>query len=94
MPRGLAPRLFTNHFNLIVNLLKEIFGDRSIGIFWSNVVKIGKANDKGLPPDYILDATMKEFNVLQEEIKLINPDIIIFLSGPNYDKYIIFKLKN
>jgi hypothetical protein len=79
---------FNNHFNLIVNLLKEHFNDKSIGIFWSNVVKVGKVDDKGLPPNYILETTFKEFNVLEDELKIIKPDIILFLSGPDYDEHL------
>ncbi len=80
--------VFNNHFNLLVDLLKERFKNKSIGIFWSNVIKVGKANDKNKPPEYILNITLNEFNVLQEEIDIIKPDIILFLSGPYYDKYI------
>lgn len=29
-----------------------------------------------------------EFNILEEEIKIINPDIVLFLTGPTYDYYI------
>ena len=34
-----------------------------------------------------------EFNILEEEIKIINPDIVLFLTGPNYDYYIKNQLK-
>lgn len=29
-----------------------------------------------------------EFNILEEEIRIIKPDIVLFLTGPNYDDYI------
>ena len=79
---------FKNHFNLLVDLLKEHFDNESIGIFWSNVIKVGKSEDKNLPPEYILNTTINEFNVLEGEIEIIKPDIIFFLSGPDYDKHI------
>lgn len=34
-----------------------------------------------------------EYNILEEEIKIINPDIVLFLTGPNYDYYIKAQLK-
>lgn len=34
-----------------------------------------------------------EYNILEEEIKIINPDIVLFLTGPNYDNYIKNQLK-
>ena len=30
----------------------------------------------------------KEFNILEKEIKIIKPDIVLFLTGPDYDNYI------
>ncbi len=79
---------FNNHFNLLVDLLKEHFDNETIGIFWSNVIKVGKSNDKNEPPEYILSTTINEFNVLEGEIEIIKPDIVLFLSGPDYDKHI------
>ena len=34
-----------------------------------------------------------EFNILEEEIKIINPDIVLFLTGPDYDFDIEKQLK-
>ncbi|MFV0175213.1 hypothetical protein OBK14_13040 [Empedobacter falsenii] len=85
---------FKNHYNLIVDLLKDKFEDKNIGFFWSNVVKIGKAYEKGLPPNYVLDVLETDFNVLQEEINIIKPDIIIFISGPDYDYHINQQIKD
>ena len=34
------------------------------------------------------DIIDNEFNILEEEIKIISPDIVLFLTGPNYDYYI------
>lgn len=34
-----------------------------------------------------------EYNILEEEIKIINPDIVLFLTGPYYDYYIEKQLK-
>ena len=33
-----------------------------------------------------------KFNILRDEIKIINPDIVLFLTGPNYDDYIKVQL--
>ena len=35
-----------------------------------------------------------EFNILEEEIKIINPDIVLFLTGPDDDFYIEKQLKS
>lgn len=75
-------------------MLKDKFKEKKLGFFWSNVVKIGKAYDKGLPPNYILDVLKTDFNVLQEEINIIEPDVIIFISGPDYVFYINEQIAN
>ncbi|TKZ36428.1 hypothetical protein [Brachyspira catarrhinii] len=35
----------------------------------------------------------KKFNILKDEIKIINPDIVLFLTGPDYDDYIKTQLE-
>jgi hypothetical protein len=85
---------FKNHYNYLVEGFKNKFPDKSLGFFWSNVIKIGKSNDKGLPPNYILDLLFEKFDVLQNEIDIIKPDIIVFLSGPAYDIHLKKQLKN
>lgn len=37
------------------------------------------------PPKYIEDLLQKEYNVLPMEIKALRPDVVIFLTGPDYD---------
>lgn len=38
--------------------------------------------------DEVQNLIYKKFNFLKEEIKIINPDIVLFLTGPDYDDYI------
>jgi len=79
---------FKNHFNTLITLLEHKFPNKKIGFFWNNVIKVGKSNDKGIPPKYVLDIITNEFSILNEEIKIIKPNLIIFLTGPDYDKFI------
>ncbi|WP_439516799.1 hypothetical protein [Sediminibacterium sp.] len=51
---------------------------------WTNVSKFCMWNGK--PLDWTTHkATVKHFNCLKEEIKIVNPDVVLFFSGPNYD---------
>ncbi|WP_395734598.1 hypothetical protein [Prosthecobacter sp.] len=54
----------------------------------NNLVKIGKAWDRGSPPESVIDWQSHWFEVIREELKILKPDVIIFLSGPNYDRHI------
>ena len=52
-----------------------------------------KDNPKSRTPkiplnDEVQNLIYKKFNFLKEEIKIINPDIVLFLTGPDYDCYI------
>jgi len=85
---------FKNHFNGLITLFENKFPNKKIGFIWNNVIKVGKSYSKGTPPKYILDIIKDEFSVLQQEIDILRPNIILFLSGPNYDKYIIEQIPN
>lgn len=80
---------FKNHFNKFLGLLEQKFPDKKISCFWNNVVKVGKSNDKGTPPEYLLELEQKYFSVLKEEIEIVKPNVILFFSGHAYDKYIL-----
>jgi hypothetical protein len=54
-------------------------------VMWNNVIKIGKADDRGKPPAPILDWQGRWFEVVRFEISHLQPTVVLFLSGPNYD---------
>lgn len=55
-----------------------------VGFVCNNIVKIGKKYGPGCD-DSINDLALKYFPVIPEEINLLQPDVILFLTGPNYD---------
>ncbi len=74
---------FWNGINRLKSLINEKFPNKKFGYVWNNVVKIGKC-DKGFPHK-INHITNEHFNVILQEIDILKPDILIFLSGPYYD---------
>ena len=80
---------FKNHFNGFLKLLEDKYPEKKMSCFWNNVIKIGKANDKNTPPEYMLDIEQKYFSVLKEEIEIIKPNVILFYTGHAYDKYVL-----
>jgi len=68
--------------------LQQKYPDKRINIIWNNVIKIGKAKGKNKPPEYIQKIEREYFKVLELELEILKPDIILFLSGPNYDDII------
>lgn len=54
------------------------------GFVFQNIVKVGKAYEAGC--DDTIDAlSHQHFPVFLAELRILQPDLIIFLTGPNYD---------
>lgn len=83
---------FKKHFNLFTTLLKNKFPDKKVNWLWNNLIKVAKSKNKGTPPSYIINIETTHFKVLAEEIKITKPNIILFYTGPYYDKHINFHL--
>jgi hypothetical protein len=76
---------FWNGTNLLLAKLREKFPMKTIGFVANNLVKIGKSDERGFPPDYIYDIERSHFRTVPEEISILKPDIVVFYTGPNYD---------
>lgn len=79
---------FWNGFSKFWKMLEEKYPDKKIRFVWNNIVKIGKSDDKGFPPDYIYEVERNHFSVINDELQIIKPNLVLFLSGPNYDSII------
>lgn len=75
---------FWNGVSRTANLL-ELRSGKSVGLLWNNIVKIGKAGDKGRPNKQILDWQNVAMSFILEELEAAKPDVVIFFTGPNYD---------
>lgn len=64
-----------------------------VGFIYQNIVKVGKYQAKGAD-DTIYQLSKNHFPVWQEELQILKPDIIVFLTGPNYDGKIRYALGN
>lgn len=65
-----------------INSLKKACPD--VGFVCNNIVKIGKKHGPGCD-DQINELTLKYFPVVPKELSILRPDVILFLTGPNYD---------
>jgi len=85
---------FFDCLNILHYTIQEKYPDKKISIVWNNLIKTGKSDENGMPPDYIYEEELKNFNVLYDEIKILKPTAVIFLTGPNYDSIIKEKFNN
>lgn len=60
---------------------------KTMSVIWNNLIKVGK-EDKGTPCEDILKWEDNWFDVVLFEVRELKPNIVIFFSGPDYDKYI------
>jgi hypothetical protein len=79
---------FWKGFDKFRKMLGEKYPGKKIRYVWNNIVKIGKADGKGCTPDYIYNIEREHFSIIAEEVKIINPNVILFLTGPKYDNKI------
>lgn len=66
---------------------KMINGDETLphAVIINNLNKFGKSDGKGRPETIVTKLENKYFNIMREEINILQPDACIFLTGPNYD---------
>lgn len=55
---------------------------------WTNLFKFGRKSGKGTASDLVNEAEIQYFNVLRDEIEILKPTCVVFLTGPNYDHFL------
>ena len=63
--------------------------EQEISIIWNNLIKIGKAGEKGAPSNEIIKWQDNWFDIVLHEVVELRPDAIVFFTGPYYDKFIL-----
>jgi len=79
---------FWNGINQLIKKMSEYNPDIKTRYVWNDIIKIGKSNGKGLPPEYIYEIERNYFSVIKDEIEILNPNVLLFFTGPYYDKFI------
>lgn len=82
---------FTRRSDQLIDLLQSMLPDKRIEYLWNNVSKIGcGGTDFGKscrqPTSEILEIERRYFNVVADEVRILKPDVIIFLTGFRADQ--------
>ena len=98
---GVGTTIFTRRQKLLIQQLSKRLGNRKVEAVWNNISKIGCGGKDfgkscGKPTAQIRDIERKYFNVVADELKILKPDVVIFLTGFGADREIkeIFNLTN
>ena len=89
--KELGKRVFWRAVEKFDQALKSAFPDRNVYSIWNNISKIGIADRKGMNAK-IRKLERDHFPVFREELALLKPDLVIFMTGPNRDGDISFNL--
>jgi len=88
--KGKRPFWNRNNFKYFEEKISQYFELKNIttAFIWNNISKIGNTG-RGKAKKDIRGLEIKYFKVIENEMKILNPDIIIFTTGHSRDKYII-----
>ena len=78
---------FHNGVNRFLSILGGRFVGKRMACVWNNIVKLGKAEGSGFCGDDIYEAQKQCFMVADEEVRILKPNLILFLTG-TYDSRI------
>jgi hypothetical protein len=79
---------FWNAVHDYVNTIKGMNPDKQVEFVWNNIIKIGNDKSKGKPKENLIDMQKQVFPVIRAEVEILKPDIVIFFTGPYYDRFI------
>jgi hypothetical protein len=77
----------THFFQFAFKLNERLNGKHDLGWIWENLGKIEHANDLPDPP--IKQFNEQEFCILGREIETVGVDVVVFTTGPGYDKLLM-----
>ena len=87
---GYGEKYNSTFFQYARNIARSVSGQQIF--MWTNLNKFGKASGAGRPCKNVIDNETSHFNILIDEIQIVDPTNIVFLTGPNYDDLIIDRI--
>lgn len=86
---GYKKSSFWKAFNIFKKEIINNNQEKEVNFIWNNISKIGRNDGKTGVTKSIRTLERKYFNIIKEELKILKPDIVIFLTG-NRDNDIKF----
>ncbi|MDR0544260.1 MAG: hypothetical protein LBG30_02790 [Odoribacteraceae bacterium] len=81
---------FWNGIGRLRSAFAERFPDVETQFVWSNIIKVGKKGKAGRPSEAMYSQVRQHFHVIPEEVRILQPNVLLFLTGPRYDDAIRF----
>lgn len=87
---GYGRSAFWKAFRFFVSEFQNIYEGQRLQFIWQNISKIGRSDEVTGVTDEIRKLERECFSVFKEEIQILKPDIVLFLTGPDRDHDIQF----
>lgn len=65
-----------------------------VDLIWNNINKIGRHHEKVGVNSQVKNIEIEKFNIISQELEILNPDFLVFFTGPYRDREIIQKFPN
>ena len=91
---GYGVSAFWKAFRFFESQFSRIFEGQKIQFIWQNLAKIGRNDGATGVTDEIRSLEREYLPVFRDEMKLLQPDVVLFLTGPNRDHDIKFHFPN
>lgn len=84
-------KFFSMGFNGIISGIKDFvldkqYPDKKVAYLWNNISKLSVGGRKGVDSG-IHNLEKEYFHVIPQEIEILKPDVLIFLTGPGQNTY-------
>ena len=91
-------KFFSMGFNGIMSGIKDFvlgeqYSDKKVAYLWNNISKLSVGGRKGVDSG-IHDLEIEYFHVIPQEIEILKPDVLIFLTGPGQNTYYSYIQEN
>ncbi len=91
-------KFFKTGFNGIMSGIKDfvldkLYPNKKVAYLWNNISKLSKGGRDGVQTD-IHKLEREYFHVIPQEIEILRPDILVFLTGPGQNDYYNYIAEN
>ena len=83
-------------FKQYTNIQKQLLSENIGNIVWNNLFKMSYDRGKGYSKNALGHSKLQEISkkIFLKELEILSPDVIVFVTGPSYDKVIKEYFKN
>ena len=68
--------------NQFIDMLNNRYNGKKIRYVWNDLIKIGRNTKYNAKQETLKEIEYKNFDVLRDEVQIIQPQVIVFMTGP------------